>query len=70
MHVRHLAGQLQKVIFEWAIPKKYVVHKASLQTLMKRELQEHRFLQPPTIEVRRYTTENSNLMAPRKLALP
>ena len=30
-----------EVVFEWAIPEKYVVHKVSLQTLMKRELQEH-----------------------------
>lgn len=27
-----------KVVFEWAIPEKYVVHEVSLQTLMKRGL--------------------------------
>jgi hypothetical protein len=44
-----------EVVFEWAIPEKYVVHKVSLQTLMKREFQAHCFLQPSTKEVRRYT---------------
>lgn len=41
-----------EVVFEWAIPKNYVVHKVSLQTLMKRGLQRHSFLQPSTKEVR------------------
>lgn len=43
------------VVFEWAIPEKYVLHEVSLQTLMKREFQEYRFLQPSTAEVRRCT---------------
>ena len=49
-----------EVVFEWAIPEKYVLHEVSLQTLMERELQEHCFLQPSTLEtstleVQRYT---------------
>ena len=44
-----------EVVFEWAIPEIYVRHEVSLQTLMKRELQEHCFLQPTTAEVRCYT---------------
>ena len=43
-----------EVVFEWAIPETYVLHKVSLQTLVKRELQEHWFLQPTTAEVRCY----------------
>ncbi|KAK5458522.1 hypothetical protein LTR55_012003, partial [Exophiala xenobiotica] len=39
-------------LFEWAIPKEYVLHEVSLHTLMKRELQEYYFLQPSTSEVR------------------
>ena len=45
-----------EVVFEWTIPKKYVLHEVSLQTLIKRKLQEHYFLQPSTAEVRRYTS--------------
>lgn len=41
-----------EVVFEWAIPEKYVVHKVSLQTLIKRGLQEHYFVQPCTAEGR------------------
>ena len=44
---------MYEVVFEWAIPEKYVVHKVSLQTLMERGLQKHCFLQPKTVEVRR-----------------
>ena len=43
-----------EVIFEWAIPEKYVLHEVSLQTLMGRGLQENCFLQPSTVEVRRF----------------
>ncbi|KAL8882607.1 MAG: hypothetical protein Q9215_004064 [Flavoplaca cf. flavocitrina] len=43
-----------EVVFEWAIPDKYLLHEVSLQTLMKRELQEHCFLQPSTAEARCY----------------
>jgi hypothetical protein len=39
-------------IFEWAIPEHYVLHKVSLQTLMKREIQQHWFSEPSTMEVR------------------
>ncbi|CAF9915430.1 MAG: hypothetical protein ALECFALPRED_010194 [Alectoria fallacina] len=45
-----------EVVFEWAIPEKYVLHEVSLQTLIKRKLQEHYFSQPSTAEVRRYTS--------------
>ncbi|KFY42044.1 hypothetical protein V494_02645 [Pseudogymnoascus sp. VKM F-4513 (FW-928)] len=41
-----------EVIFEWAIPEKYVVHEVSLQTLIERGFQEHYFLRPSTCEVR------------------
>lgn len=41
-----------EVVFEWAIPEKYVVHEVSLQTLMERGLQERYFLLPYTREVR------------------
>jgi hypothetical protein len=33
-----------EVVFEWAIPEKYVVHEISLQTLIRRGLREHNFL--------------------------
>ena len=42
-----------EVVFEWAIPEKYVLHKVSLKTLIERELQEPCFLQPSILEVRR-----------------
>jgi len=41
-----------EVVFEWAIPKKYVLHKVPLETLIERKLQENHFLQPSTAEVR------------------
>ena len=41
-----------EVVFEWAIPEKYVLHEVSLQTLMKRKLQRDWFLQPSTEEGR------------------
>ena len=44
-----------EVVFEWAIPEKYVLHEVSLQTLMNRELQENWFLQQSTAEGRRST---------------
>lgn len=43
-----------EVLFEWAIPEKYVLHEVSLQTLIRRGLQEHCLLQPSTAEVRYY----------------
>ena len=43
-----------EVVFEWAIPEKFVLHEVSLQTLMKRGLREHCLLQPDTEKVRRY----------------
>lgn len=33
-----------EVVFEWAIPEKYVLHKVSLRALMERGLQEHYFI--------------------------
>ena len=44
-----------EVVFEWAIPEKYVLHEVSLQTLMKRKLREDWLLQPSTAEGRRST---------------
>ena len=45
---------MHEVVFEWAIPEKYVLHKVSLQTLMKRGLKDDDLLQPSTAEVRDY----------------
>lgn len=63
--VIHSAGKLAKkcglpkpnklcheFVFEWAIPEEYVVHEVSLETLLKRGLQEEHFLRPYTGEVR------------------
>jgi hypothetical protein len=58
-----------EVVFEWAIPEKYVVHEVSLQTLMKRGLQEHRFLQPSTAEVRRYTARELQQQRPWEIGI-
>ena len=41
-----------EVVFEWAIPEKYVLHMVSLRTLMDRGLKEHYFVQTSTWEVR------------------
>ncbi|KAL8669126.1 MAG: hypothetical protein Q9168_006266 [Polycauliona sp. 1 TL-2023] len=43
-----------EVLFEWAIPEKYVLHEVSLQTLITRGLQEHCLSQSSTAEVRCY----------------
>ena len=53
-----------EVVFEWAIPEKYVLHKVSLETLMKRGLQEHCFLQPSTAEVRHCTARELKQCGP------
>lgn len=53
-----------EVVFEWAIPEKYVLHEVSLQTLMKRELQELCFLQLSTAEARRYTARKFQRQCP------
>jgi len=45
---------LYEVVFEWAIPEVYVVHKVSLQTLMNRRLQERYLLESSTGKVRQY----------------
>jgi len=58
-----------EVVFEWAIPEKYVLHKVSLQTLMKRELQAHCFLQPSTKEVQRYTARELQRHGPWEIGL-
>ncbi|KFX88766.1 hypothetical protein O988_08912 [Pseudogymnoascus sp. VKM F-3808] len=39
-------------VFEWAIPKKYLVHKVSLQTLVDRGLRQEDFCKSNTAEVR------------------
>lgn len=44
-----------EVVFELAIPEKYVVHEISLQTLIRRGLREHNFLHLTTAEVRSST---------------
>ena len=44
-----------EVVFEWAIPETYVLHEVSLQTLIKRGVQENFCLRPSTAEIRRYT---------------
>jgi hypothetical protein len=53
-----------EVVFEWAIPNKYVVHKVSLHTLMKRGFQEHWFLRQSTREVRQYISGELEHHAP------
>ncbi len=58
-----------EVVFEWAIPKKYVLHEVSLQTLIKRKLQEHHFLQPSTAEVRRYTARELQRHGPWEIGV-
>jgi hypothetical protein len=46
-----------EVVFEWAIPEKYVLHTVSLQTLIDRGLQLHHLFQPTTAEIRWYTAK-------------
>ena len=58
-----------EVVFEWAIPKKYVLHEVSLRTLMRRELQEHCFLQPSTGEVRRCTAREFHRQGPWEIGV-
>ena len=58
-----------EVVFEWAIPEKYVLHEVSLQTLMKRELQEHCFLQPSTVDVQRYTARELQRHGPWEIGV-
>lgn len=58
-----------EVVFEWAIPEKYVLHEVSLQTLMKRELQEHCFLKPSTTEVRCYTARELQRHGPWEIGV-
>ncbi len=58
-----------EVVFEWAIPEKYVLHKVSLQTLMKRELQEHCFLQRSTAGVRCYTASELQRHGPWEIGV-
>ena len=60
---------LHEVVFEWAIPEKYVLHEVSLQTLMKRELQEDWFLQPSTEEGRRYTARELQRQGPWEIGV-
>ncbi|KAL2060620.1 hypothetical protein VTL71DRAFT_9261 [Oculimacula yallundae] len=43
-----------EVVFEWAIPKEYVLHQVSLRTWIERGLQEHYFVWPSTWEAQCY----------------
>jgi len=58
-----------EVVFEWAIPEKYVLHEVSLQTLMKRELQEYYFLRPSTAEVRDCTARELQRHGPWEIGV-
>ncbi|KFZ03536.1 hypothetical protein V502_10865 [Pseudogymnoascus sp. VKM F-4520 (FW-2644)] len=58
-----------EVVFEWAIPKNYVAHEVSLQTLMGRGLQKHCFFKPSTIEVRRYNAKQLRHHDPWEIGL-
>ena len=53
-----------EVVFEWTIPEQYVLHKVSLQTLMKRGLQEHCYLPQSTAAVRQYTARKIQRSSP------
>jgi hypothetical protein len=44
-----------ELVFEWAIPEKYVIHKVFLQTLMDRGIQRQFFHQSSTAKVQRFT---------------
>jgi hypothetical protein len=41
-----------EVVFEWAIPKKYVIHEVSLETLVRRGLQKDYYYKPTVKDVR------------------
>ena len=56
-----------EVVFEWSIPEKYVLHEVSLETLLKRGLQPHCFLQPSTEEA---STEGARRYIASKLQGP
>lgn len=56
-----------EVVFEWAIPEKYILHQLSLQTLMKRGLEEHNFSQPSTAQVRRHTARELQGQNPKEI---
>lgn len=43
---------IHEVVFEWAIPRKYVLHEVCLKTLIDRKLQPHWFSQQSTAEIR------------------
>lgn len=58
-----------EVVFEWAIPEKYVVYEVSLQTLMERRLQERRILLPSTAEVRRYIAKELQQQSPWEIGV-
>ncbi|KFY70315.1 hypothetical protein V499_09271 [Pseudogymnoascus sp. VKM F-103] len=48
---------LHEVVFEWAIPRNYVVHEVSLKTLLDRGLEEDYILHPSTLKARQFTAE-------------
>ncbi|PMD43676.1 hypothetical protein L207DRAFT_631740 [Hyaloscypha variabilis F] len=58
-----------EVVFEWAIPEKYVVHEVSLETLMSRGLQEHLFSNRSTMEARCSTAEELQQQGPWEIGI-
>ena len=59
-----------EVVFEWAIPEKYVVHKVSLQTLLQRGLHEQCFPQDmSTADIRRGFARGFQLQDPFDIGL-
>ncbi|KAI9742311.1 MAG: hypothetical protein M1818_004211 [Claussenomyces sp. TS43310] len=58
-----------EIVFEWAIPKEYVVHEVSLLTLMERKFQEDCFLPRSTAEVRRYTARELQQQDPWEIGI-
>ena len=58
-----------EVVFEWAIPEKYVIHEVSLETLMNRGLQAGWFSQPSTMDVRRCIAREFRQLYPWEIGL-
>jgi len=57
-----------EVVFEWAIPEEWVVHKVSLQTLTNRGLQA-RLFQHPSAEARGYTARELQQQDPWEIGV-
>jgi hypothetical protein len=60
---------LHEVVFEWAIPRNYVVHEVSLKTLLGRGLEGDYFLHPSTLEARKYTAKQLHQHDPYKTGI-